>query len=520
MRRYVPFLSTLPILALLFGTGVAQDLNSFEQRTTVKVLNNGLTVIVCRRPEAPVFSFYTLVDAGDVQDPQGESGMAHMFEHMAFKGSDRVGTTDYLKEKIALEKVERAYAAYDLADRKEIDRDPEEEAQLKAAFDRAVKEADQYVVKNQFAEVVQREGGVGLNASTSMDSTNYFYSLPVNRLEIWAYLESERFRHPVLREFYKERDVVHEERRMRVDSSPVGRLVEQFLAAAYVAHPYQRSGVGWPSELDHLTATEASRFYRKYYVPSNMVVALVGDLDPARVFPLVEKYFGSLPAAPKPEPLITVEPPQFDERVVIIKDRAQPFYLEGYHRPSYRDPDDAVYDVISDLLSEGRASRLYRSLVRDKKIATTAVGFSGFPGDKYPGLFAFYAVPVSGHTPQELAQAFHEEIDRLKNTEVSDEDLQKIKTRVKANLLRGLANNQGLASSLAFYQTRYGDWRELFLNVKRIDKVTAADIRRIANRTFVESNRTVAMIENAATENKPSSSSEAESAQKEKESQK
>jgi predicted Zn-dependent peptidase len=337
---------------------------------------------------------------------------------------------------------------------------------------------------------------VGLNANTSEDSTNYFYSMPANRLELWAYLESERFRHPVLREFYKERDVVHEERRLRIDSSPIGRMIEQFFAAAYVAHPYQRSGVGWPSELDHLTATEAERFFHEFYVPSNTVVALVGDVQPGPALAIVEKYFGRIPAAPRPEPMTTIEPEQFAERSVILQDKSQPIYIEGYHRPSYRDPDDAVYEVISDLLSQGRTSRLYRALVRDRKIAAAAVGFSGLPGQKYPGLFLFLAIPVPGHTPQELAAAFHEEIDRLKNQEVTDEELQTVKTRAKADLIRQLADNQGLARQLAFYQTRYGDWRELFRSVDRIDKVSKADVQRIAKKTFVATNRTVAMVEN------------------------
>jgi predicted Zn-dependent peptidase len=502
MLRSRTVFSLAIIVALAMVRATAQDIASFEKRTTVKVLKNGLTVILCERPEAPVFSFFTIVDAGAVQDPQGQSGMAHMFEHEAFKGTDRIGTTNYAKEKVALEKVDQAWAAYDREDRRESGRDPKKVAELKTAFDSAVKDASQYVIQNRFGEIIEREGGVGLNASTGMDSTQYFYSLPVNRFETWAYLESSRFRSPVLREFYKERDVVHEERRLRTDSNPIGKLLEQFMATAYTAHPYQRSGVGWPSELDHLSATEAAKFYRKYYVPSNTVIALVGALKPAQVFPVIEKYFGSIPSAPKPEPLTTIEPEQFTERTVLMHDKSQPFYVEGYHRPAYSDPDDAVYDVISDLVSQGRTSRLYRSLVRDKKIAAASAGFSGLPGTKYPGLFSFFAVPLPGHTAQEMGQAIREQIERLKNEDVSDDELQMVKTRAKANLIRGLANNQGLAGQLAVSQLRYGDWRELFRDVERIDKVSKADIRRVAGKTFVDKNRTVAMIENETTQAK------------------
>jgi predicted Zn-dependent peptidase len=255
--------------------------------------------------------------------------------------------------------------------------------------------------------------------------------------------------------------------------------------------------VGWPSTIVSLSATDAQNFFHEYYIPANMVTAVVGDVTPQQVLPLVEKYFGRLPAAPKPEGLDLTEPPQDSERHVTLREQAQPLFLEGYHRPDYRDPDDAVYDVISDLMSEGRTSRLYRALVRDKKIAAQAEGFSGFPGDKYPNLFAFFAVPSRGHTPQELETAVHEEIDKLINQDVSDEELKMVKTRIRAGLIRSLADNEGLAQEIATAQSRYGDWRELFRQVDRVDKVTKADIRRVAAKVFTPMNRTVAITENA-----------------------
>jgi predicted Zn-dependent peptidase len=319
--------------------------------------------------------------------------------------------------------------------------------------------------------------------------------MPENRLALWAWMESSRLADAVPREFYKERDVVMEERRMRTDSDPIGRLVEQFLATAYVAHNYGRSSIGWPSEVSQITATEAMAFHKKYYVGGDIVVAIVGDVDAKTAMPLLEKYFSRVPGGPKPEEMTTVEPRQFAEKSVIIREQTQPFYLEGYHRPSYRDPDDAVYDAIGDIMSNGRVSRLYRSLVEQQQIAAEAEGFSPFPGEKYPSLFAFYAVPLPGHTPAEMRDAIHKEIEKLKTTDVSDAELQMYKTRTRADLLRGLADNQGLASSLAEYQTLYGDWRQLFLELDEVDKVTKADIRRVANKVFVDSNRTSAEID-------------------------
>jgi predicted Zn-dependent peptidase len=489
------------VFAALFVTcmtGVSQDLKSFEQRITTKVLPNGLTILICERPEAPVFSYVTFVDAGDVDDPMGQSGLAHMFEHLAFKGTEQIGTTDYAAEKVALDKVEAAEIAVEAEARNPMGSDPKKLEALKKAFAAAQAEAEKYVVPNQFTDVAERNGAHSLNAETALDETMFFWSMPENRLELWAWLESSRLVNTVPREFYKERSVVLEERRMRTDSNPTGRLLEQLSATAYVAHNYGRSGVGWPSEVSQITATEAMAFHKKYYVGSNIVIAVVGDVKAAETMPVLEKYFGRIPIGPKPLEMTTVEPKQFAEKKVIIKDPSQPIYVEAYHRPNYRSPDDAVYDAISDILSNGRVSRLYRSLVRDQQIAAAAEGVSPFPGDKYPGLFVFLATPLPGHANAEMATAIHKEIEKLKASDVTDAELAMYRTRARADLLRGLADNQGLANALAEYQTRYGDWRELFKQLDRVDKVTKADIRRVANEIFIASNRTSAEIDTQA----------------------
>jgi predicted Zn-dependent peptidase len=483
----------------LSALAAAQDLAAFEKHITVKKLDNGLTASVYERPEAPVFSFFTYVNAGSAQDPTGQTGMAHMFEHMAFKGTDKIGTTDYAAEKVALEKVEKAYAAY------RYERDirvggPEETKlkELQKAWQDAVAEAQKYVVPNEYPRILESNGAEGLNAFTNEDETGYHYSLPSNRLELWAYMESERFLHPVMREFYKERNVVIEERRLRTDSNPIGRLLEQFVTAAFQASQYHRPTIGWMSDLNSFSASDAQIFFHSYYIPSNMVVAVVGDVKASEAMPIIEKYFGRIKSAEKPDERITAEPPQNSERRVVLQEMSQPVYLEGYHRPDYRSNDDAVYDSIADLVSNGRTSRLYRALVRDKKIASDSAGFTGLPGNKYPHLFAFYAIPLPGHKPEEMAPAIHAQLDRLKSEDITDDELKMIKTRAKANLLRGLDNNAGLALQLATYQSRYDDWRELFRTVDRIEQVTKADIRRVAAQTFVANNRTVGIIETAA----------------------
>ncbi len=502
MKSRLNSLQTIVVCFVLCSLAVGQDLASFEKRTTVKKLANGLTIIICERPEAPVFSFFTHVDAGSVQDPMGKTGLAHMFEHMAFKGTDTIGTRDYADEKVALAEVEKAYAAYIAERDKPVERSENEEElqkpqQLEQAWKDAIAAADKFSApyNNEFAKIVEREGGEGMNAETNLDETIYFYSFPVNRLELWAYLESERFLHPVMRQFYKERNVVIEERRMRVDSDPMGRLLEQFTEEAFAAHPYHRPTIGWISDLNSFSATDAQIFFDKYYVPSNMVVTVVGDVKASEAMPMIEKYFSRIPARPKPDTATTTEPPQNSERTVVLHEQSQPVYLESYHRPDYRSPDDQVYDAIADLMSNGRTSRLYRALVRDKQIASDAEGFTGYPGNKYPHLFAFYATPIPGHTPKEVGDAIHVEIEQLKKEDISDEELRMIKTRAKANLIRSLGSNEGLAFALGLNQARYDDWRELFRSVDRIEKVTKADIRRVANQTFTPDNRTVGIIE-------------------------
>ncbi len=488
-------LAAFAAIVLLPATPVlSQDLPAVEKKVTVHTFENGWTFIIYERPVAPVFSFSTHVNVGSAQEVPGITGIAHMFEHMAFKGTPNIGTTDYKAEEAALDKVDEAYDAYDAA-RRRPNANPGTVTALEKAWKEAQEEADRYIIKDEFDKLIERHGGVALNAGTGADSTVYFYSLPSNKTELFAYLESERFMQPVFREFYKERDVVKEERRMRTESQPIGRLLEQFTAAAFSAHPFGQPVIGHMSDLDSFTREDARRFYETYYVPSNLVTAIVGDVEADELIPMLGKYFGRIPKGDPPPPLRTVEPPQNVEKVVSMPDPSQPVYAEGYHKGPATDPDEAVFDAISDVLSNGRTSRLYRSLVRDKKIALTFGAFAGFPGDKYPNLYILYALPAKGHTNEEVRDTIRAELDRLKNEEITDAELAMVKTRAKADLIRSLDSNLGLARNLARYQTVFGDWREIFRSVDRIDQVSKADIRKVAGKTFVPTNRTVGIIE-------------------------
>lgn len=482
-------------LGLVALPAAAQDLASFEKRLTVHTLDNGYTFLILEREGAPTFSFATRVDVGSAQEVPGITGLAHMFEHMAFKGTPHLGTKDYQAEQRALDAMEDAYQAYERA-RSGRKPDPAEVGRLLEAFKAKQEEAQAFVVPNAFDEAVSREGGVGLNASTSAEATTYYYSLPTNKFELFAYLESERFLHPVFREFYKERDVVMEERRQRTESQPIGRLIERLLGAAFLAHPYKQPTVGYMSDLQRFTITDAKAFYETWYAPANMVTAIVGNVKAAEIIPVIERYFGRLPARPKPEPLRTVEPPQNVETVVTLRDRAQPFYIEGYHKPAATHPDEPIYDAIAEILGRGRTSRLYRSLVEEQKLAVQAQVGGGLPGVKYPHLFLALAVPARGISNDQVRDALRAELQKMVDTDVTDAELERFKTRAKADLIRSLTGDSGLASQLVTYHTLTGDWRELFTYVDRMAAVTKADIRRVAGEVFRASNRTVARLEN------------------------
>jgi len=486
--------STLAVALWFAGATPAQDLKEFEKAVAEFTLSNGLRFLVVERREAPVVSFNTHADVGAVDDPKGATGLAHMFEHMAFKGFDRLGSKNYAGEKKALEGVDRAFDELRAERNKGARADRARLEQLEKAFRSAVEKAGELAESEAFTRVIEESGGVGLNAGTSYDSTVYTYSLPSNRIELWFYLESERFLRPVFRQFYKERDVVREERRMRSESNPVGKLVEAFLAAAFTAHPYGLPPVGWASDVENFSVADAEAFFQTYYAAANLTISIVGDVDPWQVRRLAETYFGRLPRRKLPPPVLTAEPPQPGERRVEVESAAQPVVLVGFRKPARLDPERAVFDVIFGVLSGGRTGWFYKELVRDKQLALDAGGFPNFPGDKYPGLFLFYSFPNSGRTVAENEAAMYALIEKLKTEKVDAPTLDMIKTKNRAALIRKLESNAGLAAEMAAHQIAFGDWRQLFRSLEEINKVTAEDVQRVASKYFNKTNRTVAYL--------------------------
>ncbi len=466
-------------------------------------LESGIKFIVMERHQTPIVSFMTYVNIGSAYEQPGKTGAAHFLEHLAFKGTTQIGTTDYAKEKPLLDRLDAVTLQIQTARSQgkvaAVDR-------LQKEFDQTKAKANSYVKQNEFGRIVEQAGGVGLNATTSADATRYFYSFPANKLELWMSLESERFLDPVFREFYEEKDVILEERRMRTDNSPIGKMIEAFLGVALPNHPYGRPVIGSEQDIRGLTRVDIQQFYQTYYTPNQIVIAIVGDVNPAQVKALAQAYFGryqagqdrSREAAPNlAQTELSQTPSQTKPKEVTLSLPSQPWYLEGYQRPNINDPDNASYTVLSGILSSGRTARLYRSLVEQKQLALNVNVVDSFPGDRYSNLLLLYALTAPGHTLEEVAIALDAELTRLKTEPVSAEELDRIKTQAKASLLGTLASNEGMASLLPEYEAKTGSWRNLFAEVKAIDAVTASDVQRVAQKLFQPKNLTIGKIVSA-----------------------
>ncbi|MBD1913387.1 MULTISPECIES: pitrilysin family protein [unclassified Leptolyngbya] len=476
------------------------DLQPYIDRVLDRIseftLDNGMKFIVMERHQAPVVSFMTYVNVGAAYETEGKTGAAHFLEHLAFKGTHRIGTTNYDAEKRLFEQMDQVFGKLLDARAKQQE---SEVAQLQTEFDTLRQQAATYVKQNEFGQLVERSGGVGLNATTSADATRYFYSFPSNKLELWMSLESERFLEPVFREFYEEKDVILEERRMRTDNSPIGKMIEAFLEAAFPGHPYGRPVIGYAEDLATLTRKDIADFYNTYYTPNRMVMAVVGDVDTQAVKRMAETYFGRLNRESRAPDVVAEAPQQTAPREVVLNLQSEPWYLEGYQRPSLTDPTDEVYSVITSLLVGGRTSRLYQTLV-ETGLALSVDVANSFPGDRYPNAMLLYALTGPGHTIEEVATVLDRELERLKTEPVSVEELDRVKTQVRVGTLQTLSSNQGMASLLPEYEAKTGSWRNLFEDLKALEAVDAAQVQQVAQQTFVPEKLTVGRLLSTTTQ--------------------
>ena len=296
----------------------------------------------------------------------------------------------------------------------------------------------------------------------------------------------------ILREFYSEKDVVMEERRMRTETSPFGLMFEQLNAAAFTAHPYGWPVIGWMSDIQNITKEQTENYFTQYYAPNNSVVVAVGDINPPEVIELVEKYFSDIPAQPPIPEVKTVEPEQKGERRIEVEYDANPMLAIAYHKPDIMHSDQFVFEVIQNLLSEGRTSRLYESLIEKKRMAVMARSYAG--GSEYPDLFLVLVTPRHPHTTEQLEQEIYNELERLKNEPPTEWELQKIKNQLEADFIRGLESNSGLADEIGYYEAVTGDWRYINTAIEKIKAVTAEDVMRVAKKYFTKTNRTVGTL--------------------------
>ena len=490
MQRFCKFILLPFLFAILasscFGAGL-------EERVREHTLKNGMKLLMVERHTSPTVAAWIRFRVGSADERSDERGLAHLLEHMLFKGTKTLGTTDYAAEKPLLDSIEATAQLMMTEQAKRENGDPARIAELRKELDRLEAEAGKFVVKEEFSRIYAKNGGSGYNAFTSKDGTTYLINVPANKLELWAAIESDRMQNAVLREFYSERSVVMEERRRSTEAEPMGRLWEAFQSAEFVAHPYGQPTIGWMTDIEYLSRTKAEAFLHKYYAPNNAIVAIVGDIDPMATIALVERYFGAIPPGTPVGPVMIEEPQQAGEKRVEIVGDAEPQILIGFHKPTVPHPDDYVFDVIDMLLTEGRTSRLYKKMVLQKQLVTEVGSFTA-PGARYPNLFVIEAAPRAPHTIKEAESAILEELERLKTEPVTERELQQVLNRLEYEEFRQMGSNGGLARNLTEYEAVTGSWRYLIEHRKKVAAVTPADVSRVARKYLVETNRTVGYI--------------------------
>ncbi|WP_041243066.1 M16 family metallopeptidase [Trichlorobacter lovleyi] len=490
MQRVVKTIAGLFLLLFIAAQAGAANL---EDKVVEHTFKNGLKLLMVERHSSPTVSAWIRFKVGSVHERSDERGIAHLLEHMLFKGTRTLGTRDYAAEAPLLEKIEETAQRMLAEEAKGSGADKATLASLRAELARLEKQAEQYVIKDEFFDLYARNGGSGYNAFTSRDGTTYLISLPANKLELWAAIESDRMKNPVLREFYTERSVVMEERRRSYDAEPSSKLWETFVAAAYQTHPYGQPTIGWSSDIRQLSRTKAESFLKRYYAPNNAIVAVVGDIRPADTIALVERYFGDIPpGTPVPEVAAQEEQQQGERRVEVLGD-AEPELIIGFHKTALGAPDDEVFDLVASVLGQGRTSRLYRSLVLEKQLATQVSVFDA-PGNRYPNLFVLYASPRAPHTAAEVEQALLAELERLKKEPVSQQELQQVLNQLEFEEARRMGTNGGLARNLTEYEAIAGSWRYLTTYRAKLTKITPADIQRVARQYFTRENRIVGTL--------------------------
>jgi predicted Zn-dependent peptidase len=467
---------------------------------------NGLKLIMMKRTSSPTLALYTKFRVGSADETPEIAGTAHLLEHMLFKGTHNVGTTDWENEKkfyallkatgSELDKLrleERHLHERGMPIPKELE---ERMTRLKRRLKSVEEQQRKYMIKSEDNYIYQQHGQVGFNAYTTHDVTNYQIKLPANRLEIWAKMESDRLKNPILREYYTERDVIMEERRMRVENRGFGMLREKFLSVAFEQSPYGRPVIGYESNIPFLDIYDTEEFFRNYYTPDNMVIAIVGDLDFEETESMIKKYFSDLkPSKKKREQQRVKERLNIGERRIQFEYPGGSIFMMGFHKPPFPTQDDVVFSLIDTILTQGAESRLYQSLVLKEQLCSQVSAWSSDPGERYSNLFNIFAYLNSDTNPEKLEEVIWAELERLKKGEISDEEVFKAKNKITGDFLRQVDSNASLADGLTYYELLTNNWEDLFLSYDRLNSVTKEDIQKVSQKYFQKSNSIIGFLD-------------------------
>ncbi|MCX6832400.1 MAG: pitrilysin family protein [candidate division Zixibacteria bacterium] len=486
-------------------------------------LDNGMQVLMVERHDAPTVMASIFARVGSANEAPGITGISHLFEHMMFKGTETIGTTDIkrdLEVMARLDSLRVLMRAEERTMREELRRgkikdmlDPEAKTpryrEIETVFDSLILEERKLIIKDQLDELYTKNGGYFLNAFTSQDMTGYFVRLPKNKMELYMWLESDRFNHPVFREFYSERDVVREERRLSLESTPTGLIEEDFSAMFWKSSSYHWEVLGWPSDLGSITREQADSYFGTYYAPNNLTMILVGDLNPDELIKMVKKYFERIPRGKtSPPDVVTLEEKQYGEKRLIAEAETSPTAEIWYHTVAWKHSDSYPLDVLSGIMG-GKTGRLYKKLVEEKGIAKSSSGRGGRmmgggggqavdaaqDSRKYAGAFQVSAEGISGAKPEQLEAAIYEVIEDLQKNPVPDDELQKVKNQLRVQSIRSIDFMSGMGILFVLGQNAaMGDWTETNNGPKLCDLVTAADVQRVANTYFANNQRNVLLI--------------------------
>jgi predicted Zn-dependent peptidase len=455
------------------------DFTNLESRISDFTLKNGLKFIIVEDHSIPIAHFATYANVGGGDERKGKRGIAHFLEHMVFKGTREIGTTNYKREQELMKKMDRLSENL-MKEKKNREPDTHKIKKMEEELEKLQVETSKYIVSNEYNLYFKRHGAVELSAGTSKDFTLYYTSVPGNKIELWAYLESSRLMNPVFREFFKEKEVIKEERLLRVDNSPTGKLVEKILAEAFPeSHPYRDTGIGSMKEIEHMSRRDIKDFFKSHYTANNLTIGIMGDVYPDQIKKLANRYFSSLKAGKKKSIVKTEFERKHKEK--FIYENSQPWLVIGYYCPSFLNVDFNKFMLLDYILTSGRSSRLYNKMVTRDKSAMLVASGAGFPGNKYTSLYLIYALANKGHSNNELEKQIFKEIENIKQFSITEDELKSARIRYKADLFKDMKSKKNLLMRLIKNDVLKGSWKKMFDTFEEIEKISADDIKHLVN---------------------------------------